>query len=147
MLNVSPLNSIYGNDIPADIQDALKTLEEHLQKQKNCVREVTILPNCSIDYDRTMHLQKKTLSKDIKWVLQGVLVTVSPEYRLSYADAMWFHPEMAKGRSVFSIDKTVSKEDLNKINEIHHIDDSYPKEDPTFMSPFIVMLGITQALL
>ena len=93
MINCSPLNSIYGDDIPSDLQDALKELEAQLNKQKDYVVAVTVLPNCSIDYDRTIHLQK-TLSDKINWVLQGVLVTLKPEYKLSYADAIWFHPEM-----------------------------------------------------
>lgn len=141
MLNVSPLNSIYGNDdIPADLQEALKSLEEHFEKQKKYVKEVSILPNCSIDYDRTIHLQK-TLSKDIKYVLQGVLVTLSPEYRLGYEDAMWFHPEMAKGRSVYKLKSKVTKEDLNKVREIHHTDGKYEKNSPIMMSPFHCDIG------
>jgi hypothetical protein len=140
MLNVSPLNSIYGNDIPADLQDALKFLEQHLQKQKKHVQEVTILPNCSIDHDRTIHLQQ-TVSKDIKFVLQGVIVTLSPEYRLSYADAVWFHPEMAKGRSVYNLKTSITKEDLNKVREIHHVDGKYDKDEPAMMSPFHCDVG------
>ena len=42
-----------------------------------------------------LHLVK-SLSDKIEFVLQGVVVTVKPEYKLSYEDAIWFHPEMAK---------------------------------------------------
>jgi hypothetical protein len=140
MINCSPLNSIYGDDIPSDLQDALKELEAQLNKQKDYVVAVTILPNCSIDYDRTIHLQK-TLSEKIPWVMQGVLVTLKPEYKLSYADAIWFHPEMAKGRSVFTIDKEISKEQLNSIKELHHVDGDYDKASPAALSPFHCDIG------
>tara|TARA_B100000214_G_C23962712_1_gene626113 strand:- start:538 stop:1875 length:1338 start_codon:yes stop_codon:yes gene_type:complete len=145
MINTTPLNSIHADDIPSDLQEALLDLENHLKKQQSNVKTVTILPNCSIDYDRTIHVQK-TLSEDIKWVLQGVLVTVKPEYKLSYEDAMWFHPEMAKGRSIYSIDQDISREKLNSVKEMHHIDGDYDKEDPTNISPFHCDVGEYDAI-
>ena len=48
MIDFSPLNSVYGNNIPADLSDALKQLEVHLNKQKQYVKSVEILPNFSI---------------------------------------------------------------------------------------------------
>ena len=72
MINAQPLNSIYGDDIPSDLQEALLVLEERLKQQQQYVKSVTILPNCSIDYERTIHLQK-TLSEEVKYVLQGLL--------------------------------------------------------------------------
>ena len=140
MINVTPLNSIYGDNIPSDLQSALKVLEERLNEQKDFVSSVTVMPNCSIDYDRTIHLQK-TLSEEVKYVLQGVLVTVKPEYKLSFADAIWFHPEMAKGRSVYNIEKSLDKKSFDEIKEIHHIDGEYDKENPAALSPFHCDVG------
>lgn len=137
MLNLSALNAIYGNDIPTELQDALKSLEEVLDKQKSLVKEVTVLPNCSIDQDRTIHLQKH-LSQDIKYVLQGLVVRVSPQYKLSYADAIWFHPEIGKGRSVYN--GTLEKEQLNIVKEVD-VQSAYPKENPIIMSPFQCDVG------
>jgi hypothetical protein len=140
MINVSPLNAIYGDDIPSDLQSALKQLESRLTEQKDFVKQVTIMPNCSVDYDRTIHLQK-TLSADIQFVLQGVLVTVKPEYKLGFEDAIWFHPEMAKGRSVYNIEKSLDKSAFDEIKEIHHVDGQYDKENPAALSPFHCDVG------
>ena len=137
MLNITPLNAVYGNDIPTELQDALKALEAVLDKQKKYVTEVTVLPNCSIDNDRTVHLQN-TVSQDITHVLQGLVVKVAPEYKLSYADAIWFHPEMGKGRSVY--DGEFTKEDLSCVKEVD-VTGSYPKENPIIISPFQCDVG------
>ena len=53
MIDVSPLNTIYGNNIPGDLSDALKSLESLLSKQKQYVNDVVILPNASVDKERT----------------------------------------------------------------------------------------------
>lgn len=140
MINAQPLNSIYGDDIPSDLQEALLVLEETLNNQKQYVKSCTLLPNCSIDYERTIHLQK-TLSEEVKYVLQGLLVTVTPDYKLSYADAIWFHPEMGKGRSVYKLNGDIDRDALNKIKEIHHIDGAYDKENPGSISPFHCDVG------
>ena len=71
MIDFSPLNSVYGNNIPADLSDALKQLEVHLNKQKQYVKSVEILPNFSIDSERTIHLQK-TFSENIPFVLHSI---------------------------------------------------------------------------
>ena len=140
MINAQPLNSIYGDDIPSDLQEALLVLEERLKQQQQYVKSVTLLPNCSIDYERTIHLQK-TLSEEVKYVLQGLLVTVTPDYKLSYADAIWFHPEMGKGRSVYQLNADISRDNLKAIKEIHHIDGQYDKENPGSISPFHCDVG------
>ena len=145
MINTAPLNAIHADDIPSDLQEALLDLENHLKKQQSHVKTVTIMPNCSIDYDRTIHVQK-TLSDKISWVLQGILVTVDADYKLSYGDAMWFHPEMAKGRSIYKIDNDISREKLNSIKEMHHVDGDYDKEDPTCISPFHCDVGEYDAI-
>ena len=140
MINAQPLNSIYGDDIPSDLQEALVVLEERLNKQKQYVKSCTILPNCSIDYERTIHLQK-TLSEEIKFVLQGLLVTVTPDYKLGYEDAIWFHPEMGKGRSVYKLQTDISRDKLKELKELHHIDGDYDKENPGAISPFHCDVG------
>lgn len=140
MIDVSPLNTIYGNNIPADLSDALKSLETLLTKQKQYVNEVVILPNASVDKERTLHLQK-TLSDKIEFVLQGVVVTVKPEYKLSYEDAIWFHPEMGKGRSIFKLTSSLSQKDLDKVKEIHHLSGQYDKENCGVLSPFNCDIG------
>ena len=140
MIDVSPLNAIYGNNIPADLSDALKSLETLLTKQKQYVSEVVVLPNASLDKERALHLQK-TLNEDIKYVLQGLLVTLKPEYKLSYADAIWFHPEMGKGRTVYDMQSDISHESLKTLKEVHHIHDTYDKNNSGVLSPFNCDVG------
>lgn len=140
MIDFSPLNSVYGNNIPADLSDALKQLEEHLNKQKQYVKSVEILPNFSIDSERTIHLQK-TFNKNIPFVLQGLVVTLAAEYKLSEDDAMWFHPEMAKGRSVYTLKNSILRKNLKNITETHHLSGTYNKEDPASISPFNCDIG------
>jgi hypothetical protein len=139
MLNVSQLNTIHGDDIPADLQEALKCLENRLMKQRNKVKNVTVLANCSIDHDRTKHLQSTQDSK-IPFVLQGLVVTVDPEYVLAVEDAMWFHPEMGKGRSVYKIENDLSVTDLNKIKEVG-MNGKYDKQNMGMISPFQCDIG------
>lgn len=140
MIDVSPLNAIHGDDIPADLQDALKILENRLSEQPGHVKSVTVLSNCSIDYDRTTHVQH-TLGQEAPPILQGVVVSVNPEYTLSLADAIWFHPEIGKGRSMFDLEKSLNNDDLNKIKEVDHLEGKYDKESPLLMSPFNCDVG------
>ena len=139
MLDATQLNTIHGDDIPADLQEALKSLESRLNEQRSLVKNVTVLANCSIDYDRTKHLQS-TQETNVRYVLQGVVVAVDPAYVLAMEDAIWFHPEMSKGRSVYKIENDLSMEDLNQIKEIH-MNDKYDKEHAGMMSPFQCDIG------
>lgn len=140
MIDVSPLNAIHGDDIPADLQDALKVLENRLSQQPSHVKSVTVLSNCSIDYDRTTHI-RHTFNADMPPILQGIVVAVDPEYALTLEDAIWFHPELGKGRSMFDLEKSLNNDDLNKIKEVDHLKGVYDKESPTLMSPFNCDVG------
>ena len=95
MIDVSPLNAIHGDDIPADLQDALKLLENRLSQQPSHVKSVTVLSNCSIDYDRTTHV-KHTFKEDMPPILQGIVVAVDPEYTFHVKMRFGFTPNLAR---------------------------------------------------
>ena len=141
MIDTSLLQKTHGADLPADLQEALQFMETHFQKQNDKVVSVNVLPNCNVDYDRTLHLQN-TLSDKIKWVLQGVVVQVKEDYKLSYEDAVWFHPEMAKGRSVYRLDNvSLNLDDLKQIKE-YNVNKVYPKSKPNVLSAFHNSVGL-----
>ena len=95
MLNLTQINAIHPNGLPDDLDKALQFLEKRLSEQKEHVKSVTVLSNCSIDYDRTLHL-KNTFSNEIEYVLQGLVVQLDENYKLGYKDAIWFHPRVGK---------------------------------------------------
>ena len=56
-LNLTQINAIHPNGLPSELDKALQFLEDRLNEQKEHVKSVTILANCSIDQDRTLHLK------------------------------------------------------------------------------------------
>jgi hypothetical protein len=89
------------------LENALTSMTQQLEKQPNEVKSVTLLANFSIDSLAT--LQHGTT------ILQGLVVQVTPEYKLGPADMSWFHPDIASGRSVFRVEQFISKSTLASI--------------------------------
>jgi len=88
----------------SDTTNALKTVLETLELQSTKVKKVSILANFSID-------KLASLEHD-QTIVQGLVVQVAKDYKLSTADMAWFHPEIGSGRSVFEIDQYVPQSKL-----------------------------------
>lgn len=139
MLNLTQINAIHPNGLPDDLDKALQFLEKRLSEQKEHVKSVTVLSNCSIDYDRTLHL-KNTFSNEIEYVLQGLVVQLDENYKLGYKDAVWFHPELAKGRSIIQLDEPLNASDISSIAEINQ-DQHIDIDNPLYIGPFQNSIG------
>jgi len=87
---------------------ALETVLTTLKKQSQHVKSVSVLANFSVDHETT-------LAKHVPVVVQGLVVQTTKEYKLSEEDKSWFHPYVTKGRSVFSIQKSVAKSSLKAL--------------------------------
>lgn len=91
-MNKEALNKRYPNGIPADLQTGI-SLFETLSK-KTDVKSVTLMSNFGKDLEQS--LQNDTD------VYKGVIIQVSPNYKLTDSDRVWFHPEITKARSLYS---------------------------------------------
>lgn len=89
-------------------QSLLDNIVSHLEKQEQHVKSVHILPNFSVDTDTTLKLGQSPIA-------QGLVVCVAKSYKLGPEDSMWFHPSIARGRSVFSIAEPLSKAQLTSV--------------------------------
>lgn len=87
----------------------LDSIVARLGEQEEHVKSVHVLPNFSIDTDTTLKLGGAPIA-------QGLVVCVAKEYKLGPEDMMWFHPSIARGRSVFSLTKPLSKAQLASVN-------------------------------
>jgi len=83
---------------------ALQIVLDTLELQSTHVKKVSVLANFSVDKLAT--LQYGTT------IVQGLVVQVAKEYKLSTADMSWFHPEIASGRSLFEIDEYITASKL-----------------------------------
>ena len=83
---------------------ALQNVMDRLEEQSGQVKSVTILANFSVDKIASLQYGKE--------IVQGLVVQVSKEYKLSEADMSWFHPEIASGRSVFEVDQLIPSRKL-----------------------------------
>lgn len=87
---------------------ALATVLARLEEQASFVQSVSILANFSLDSDTALYF-------DAPVITQGLVVCVTPDYKLSEQDMSWFHPTIGRGRSLFSLDTSVTKQSLQKI--------------------------------
>jgi len=92
----------------SEMNEALETVVATLSKQLEHVKSVTVLPNFSLD-------KEAALLNNLPVVVQGLVVQLSKEYKLSPEDAAWFHPDVARGRSVFKLDAPVAKSVLQNL--------------------------------
>ena len=88
-------------ELNSDAETLLASITERLEQQSELVKSVKILANFSVD--KIASLEHGT---DIA---QGIVVQVAPEYVMSSEDMSWFHPDIARGRSVFEVDHFYSK--------------------------------------
>jgi hypothetical protein len=88
---------------------ALESVLTTLNKQSQHVKSVSILANFSVDHETT-------IARKVPVVVQGLVVQTTKEYKLSEEDKSWFHPCVTKGRSVYSIQKSVAKSSLQELD-------------------------------
>jgi hypothetical protein len=101
------VNKYEANDFDAKTSEALESVVSTLKKQVEHVKEVTFFSNFSIDKSNTL--------KYGQLVTKGLVVQVSPNYVMSGADMSWFHPNIGSGRSLYSVDKSLSKSALQSV--------------------------------
>jgi len=101
------VNKYEANDFDAKTSEALEFVVSTLKKQVEHVKEVTFFSNFSIDKSNTL--------KYGQLVTKGLVVQVSPNYVMSGADMSWFHPNIGSGRSLYSVDKSLSKSALQSV--------------------------------
>lgn len=89
----------------SEMNEALEAVVATLNKQSEHVKSVTVMSNFSVD-------KEAALLNKLPVVVQGLVVQLSKEYKLSPEDAAWFHPDVARGRSVFKLDAPVAKSAL-----------------------------------
>ncbi len=87
----------------------LESIVARLEEQSEHVKSLHILPNFSKDSDATLKL-------DMGPIAQGLVVCVAKSYKLGPEDASWFHPSIARGRSVFALDAPLSKAQLSSVD-------------------------------
>jgi hypothetical protein len=87
---------------------ALESILETLNKQASAVKSVTVLSNFSVDKESS-NLNNQTIA-------HGLVVRVGKNYKLSNDDKIWFHPTIAKGRSVYKIDNATAKSSFKGLN-------------------------------
>lgn len=88
-------------EFDSNMKKALTAVEARLNEQAEHVKSVKLLANFSID--------KLASLKHKQTILQGMVVQVSPEYQLGPKDMSWFHPDIAAGRSVFTVNQFIPK--------------------------------------
>lgn len=88
---------------------ALESVLTTLNKQSQHVKSVSVLANFSVDHETT-------IARKVPVVVQGLVVQTTKEYKLSEEDKSWFHPCVTKGRSVYSIQKSVAKSSLQELD-------------------------------
>jgi len=93
----------------SETQEALDTVMSTLNKQAEHVKSVSVLSNFSVDAEAA-------LMHGLPVVVQGIVVCLAKEYKLSPEDASWFHPDVARGRSVYNLDAPVPKSVLQNLN-------------------------------
>ena len=93
----------------SEMNEALEGVMATLSKQSEHVKSVTVLPNFSVDKEAGL------LNQNSGVVVQGLVVQLSKEYKFSPEDAAWFHPDVARGRSIFKLDAPVAKSVLQNL--------------------------------
>lgn len=86
----------------------LESIVARLEQQEDHVKSVHILPNFSVDTDTTLKLGEAPIA-------QGLVVCVAKSYKLGPEDKQWFHPSIARGRSVFALSEPISKASLTGV--------------------------------
>ena len=103
-MNQQALNERYTNGIPSQLQEGVNFFEN--LSQKSGVKSVTLMSNFGLDLERSLDSQTN--------IYKGLIVQVSSQYELSEEDKAWFHPEIAKGRSIY--EKTGTDGTIGRFN-------------------------------
>lgn len=90
--------------LPTRVTEALEDLNDVLVQQRHMVDGVTVLPNVSVDMDRTLEYRQSCKDFDKLHVLRGVVVAVKGRYKLDNQDAIWMPKDLGRGRSIFNAD-------------------------------------------
>ena len=90
-MNLEALNKRYPDGIPEDLQKGVSLFRA--LSEKGGVKSVHLMSNFGLDLERS--LTSKTN------IYKGVIIQVSPNYKLSEEDRSWFHPELTKARSLY----------------------------------------------
>lgn len=116
--NKMPISIIQSSDILLDTptDQALKAVMATLNKQAEEVLSVEVLANFSIDNEAAMFF-------DFPLIVQGLVVRTTRDYRLSREDQSWFHPCVARSRSMFKVTNPVRRS-LLKAQELSGIQNS-----------------------
>jgi hypothetical protein len=86
----------------------LDSILQRLEQQAELVKSIHVLPNFSVDTDTSLKLGNRPIA-------QGLVVCVAKSYKLGPEDMQWFHPSIARGRSVFAVENPLSKTQLASI--------------------------------
>lgn len=86
----------------------LDSIIQRLEQQADQVKSVHVLPNFSVDMDTSLKLGNQHIA-------QGLVVCVTKSYKLGPKDMQWFHPSIARGRSVFAVENPLSKTQLASV--------------------------------
>ena len=90
-----------------DSKAALEMVLERLNVQAEHVKSVTVMANFSVDREASMFF-------DLPLVVQGLVVQVDKDYVMGPEDAMWFHPAVAKGRSLYAVTSSLSRTHISQ---------------------------------
>lgn len=90
------------------MNDALQGVITQLNKQSKYVKSVSVLSNFSLDTEAA-------LIHDVPFIVQGIVVCLAKDYVFSPQDMSWFHPDVARGRSVYNLDAPISKSTLQSM--------------------------------
>ena len=131
-LNTDSLQQLYSGEIPEEMQSQIECMQE--LSNKNGIKSVTLLRNFGKDMEMSMKYDTD--------IFRGLIVQTDSEYKLSEYDRLWMHPEICKGRSMYTDGQEVSSEfDIGKFNSsvgiysTHSVDDigGYKKETYTIV--------------
>lgn len=88
---------------------ALASVVTRLEEQAAFVKSVHVLANFSVDNDAALFANAPI-------VTSGLVVCVKPDYKLSEQDMSWFHPNIGRGRSIFSLETPATKQALQQVS-------------------------------
>lgn len=94
----------------------LNKIVARLEQQAELVKSVHVLANFSVDTDASLKLGQQPIA-------QGLVVAVKKGYKITEEDQSWFHPSIARGRSVFALNEPLTAAQL-KANELTGVNGS-----------------------
>ena len=83
----------------------LHKIVERLEQQAELVKSVHVLANFPVDTDASLKLGQHQIA-------QGLVVVVKKGYKISEEDQSWFHPSIARGRSVYALTEPLTSAQL-----------------------------------